>query len=519
MSIERLPKPVFSSILSNSSIYSQTSVLKELVENSIDSLGDVTNAQVIIEIDSQTAGLNYLKVQDNGSGVSKEGRTLMCLNCTTSKLSSVSELDSGIDTFGFRGEGLYYVSQLAEKLQITTKTDEDTLCDNWYVNKQGLPTSVPRKFAGPKGTSIQVEGLFSATPVRRKFLEKHSNSAFQRMKRMILGYALLYRNIRFQLKGLTKSFNGKYQPNGDTIILPSKIASLALFSNVLKLRTKNSMFEFNLEFEESSNHSTVKLHGVFPKMRAQDEAASKKSLKILAVNGRLLNLKLKFGRLMSKGIGSVYEENMLLKPHAWFLDITFPLDKVDVNIEPSKDDIMVPNEQVLIIDIMDHLSKKIKEVCNVDEEMLDSLTIPSNDSFSIKVINPVVSTADKAHSSPAPYTPVPVHTSSLKEFSIPSSSHSLTQSSFPKRIPSIKEMSQRTLGLQRKVTFSLHIGKSRKKHMLDESRWINRKDVPSSSIKVGLIELAKRVTGKNIPIESLVITRLATGIYRISVPS
>lgn len=190
MSIQRLPKQVSSSILSNSSIYSQVSAIKELIENSIDALRSKIKdpsfqAQISIEIDESSAGLERILVKDNGMGIPKNDWPLMCLNCTTSKLTTLQDLEEGIETCGFRGEALHFICRSANKVEITTKCEKDALCETWEVNSSGLPQGNAKKSSGQCGTTIIVMGLFKNTPVRKKFLKKERKKNIAAMNEMI----------------------------------------------------------------------------------------------------------------------------------------------------------------------------------------------------------------------------------------------------------------------------------------------------------------------------------------------
>lgn len=559
MSIKRLKKQVFSSILSNSSIYSQASVLKELVENSIDALIESTNGRICVEIDAKSAGLQYMVVHDNGSGISKDGRSLMCLNCTTSKLRTIDDLNQGITTCGFRGEALYFISQLSKQMQIKTRTAHDDVCEVWNVNKEGLPSAVPEKIAGPIGTTVKLQEIFSSTPVRKQFLQKHFRSQMEKIRRMIIGYSFAYRNIRFQLEVLDVSFNGHLGSVIDNMMIPSKSSSLEIAMNVLKLREKESLFELDesVDIHIPNSDDTFKVHisGVLPRMRAQDEVAASRWLKVLFVNERLLSLKLKFGRTISRGLNDLYEQAMLLKPQAWFLKLDIPPEIVDVNIEPSKDDVMIPAELILLTDVFRCLRRIIRKECTVPEEQPEDLTNfgTSNPSFdaddvglTVQTIAPVDTTSsdgkadslfvpnDCDHTTKRVETHVSIlHESSDDEASsiILSPQEELTQvresltsppTSQPKpiqislkRIPLISEMSQRTLGLVQNVLFTPSRNKDHRNDILfRESGWTSRVGIPTQLLQLGFVEILKK-NGHRVSLSSLKTELNKDGIFKV----
>lgn len=560
MSIKRLPKQVFSSILSNSSINSQASVIKELVENSIDALVGSTNGQINVEIDSRSAGLAHIVVSDNGCGVPKDGRALMCLNCTTSKLRTIDDLNHGITTCGFRGEALYLISQLSQKMQIVTRTTEDDICEVWDVNDAGIPSAVPEKKAGPIGTSVKLQQLFFNTPVRKQFLQKHSRGQMEKIRKMIIGYAFAHRNIRFQFKVLDINFSGNICSIIDQMMIPAKFSPLQMAGNVLKLRKKESLFELNesvnISDPNSEDHYKVHISGVLPRMRAQDEVASNRRLKVLLVNHRLLSLNLKFGRAISHALNEVYDHCMLLKPQAWFLKLDIPPEMVDVNIEPSKDDIMIPAEAILLTDVFKCLTKIVEKECSVTEEQLgssitlDSLNSPLNtDNLGLKIrtitspdkavlpdsntkslfvsdvadhsvkynngeaVVLVKPSGDEATSTNSSSQEIPIEVS--EGLTSPSTSQPLPIHKTLKRMPLLSEMGQHTLGLEKHLLFAPSRNKDYRNNVIwKESGWTSRVGIPTQLLQLGFVEILKK-KGYEVSINSLKTELNKDGIFKV----
>lgn len=371
MGIKRLPKAVSATLVSTSSVQSQVSILKELIENAIDAIGnnDNVNGQIYIEIDRDSAGLDYISVKDNGSGVLKFDRNMMCLNCTTSKLTSMDDLSNGIPTCGFRGEALYFISRLVENMYITTKTKDDVLMETWSVNTSGLPNSDSKTSSGVNGTTIKITGLFKNTPVRYKFLKEKKIKMRKSIENMIVEYAMVYRNIRFQLRYVKAMSNGKIT-NGECKSYPNKISVSNLIYNIVETRKKDWLFENTFDFEVMDIHThetfTIVAEVVLPMMRNQDILTTKCNMKILSVNKRPLNLSLKFGKCISSIVNESYSENGLLTPSIWCISVTIPSNKIDVNIEPEKSDVIVCNEQTMFESFKKTLFEIIKKEHSVE---------------------------------------------------------------------------------------------------------------------------------------------------------
>ncbi|ODV62233.1 mismatch repair protein MLH2, partial [Ascoidea rubescens DSM 1968] len=188
MAIKRIPSQTAVTITSSSAVFSPVAVIKELIDNSI----DASATTITIEYDSNSAGLNYLSVKDNGKGVPKFDRQLMCCNSTTSKISNYNDIHLSINTLGFRGEALFFITQLASNLSITSKTSSDSTAQSWSVDISGLPIQNSFKnTAASNGTSIIVKNLFNKLPVRKKFFQKKTPSLIENLKNLIINYSLI----------------------------------------------------------------------------------------------------------------------------------------------------------------------------------------------------------------------------------------------------------------------------------------------------------------------------------------
>lgn len=143
------------------------SVIKELVENSIDAGAN------LITVEIKKGGSVYMRVSDNGSGMSAEDAKICFLRHATSKIQTSEDLDA-IYTLGFRGEALSSIGAVAEvELYTKRKEDETGIC----VTCRGGEILSSEEAGVPNGTSISVENLFFNTPARRKFLKKDATEA------------------------------------------------------------------------------------------------------------------------------------------------------------------------------------------------------------------------------------------------------------------------------------------------------------------------------------------------------
>ena len=145
------------------------SVIKELVENAIDA------GATKIEVEVMAGGTSFMRVTDNGHGMSKEDAQLAVLRHATSKLYQVSDLSSLV-TLGFRGEALATIASVS-KFSLTTRLVNDEFAT--LVEIQGGTITDTREAGGNIGTTIKVEDLFYNTPARKKFLPPYPFSGHE----------------------------------------------------------------------------------------------------------------------------------------------------------------------------------------------------------------------------------------------------------------------------------------------------------------------------------------------------
>jgi len=179
--IHELPGEVVRKIAAGEVVTGCYSVLKELVENSIDA------GASFIEIEIRSGGKEYIKVRDNGTGMTLEEARLSLKPHTTSKIATIEDLDS-LSTFGFRGEALSTIASVSRML-LSTVGVEDTLGVTLEVTAGEVIGE--KFFNGARGTTVEVFDLLFNTPARRKFLKSVSiegRMVTEMMQRFILSF-------------------------------------------------------------------------------------------------------------------------------------------------------------------------------------------------------------------------------------------------------------------------------------------------------------------------------------------
>jgi len=309
-----------------------SSIVKELVENSIDANSD----EIIIEI--QNGGKSYIRVTDNGDGIAEDDIELAFKRHSTSKLSSIEDLYK-IKSLGFRGEALASICHVA-KVEVMTKT-EDVVAGIHGIFEEG--DLVSKEIIGcPKGTTMIVRDLFYNLPVRRKFLKSdlaEANNISNIVYRMALG---------------NPSISFKFIKDNKTILKTSKNNNLkSHIYSILGKEFSNNLIEVNIE------ENGIKIFGYISNNKLY---RGNRSHQYLYINGRHVN-NLSIANTIEKYYKSIIPLNRF---PCFIIFIEINPVKIDVNIHPTK-------EQVKFSNPAEVLSLLEKEV---ESSLYDSLSIP-----------------------------------------------------------------------------------------------------------------------------------------------
>ena len=188
MPIQQLPDHLINQIAAGEVVERPSSVVKELVENSLDA-----GAQTV-QIDIVAGGQKLIRIRDDGSGINKHEISLALSRHATSKISSLDDLEA-VASLGFRGEALPSIASVA-RLSLCSRTlDQDSA---WLVEANGGQLSDAAPAAHPVGTTVEVHDLFYTTPARRRFL-RTERTEFGHIEKWVRRLALSRPEISFTL--------------------------------------------------------------------------------------------------------------------------------------------------------------------------------------------------------------------------------------------------------------------------------------------------------------------------------
>jgi DNA mismatch repair protein MutL len=188
MPIQHLPSHLVNQIAAGEVVERPASVVKELVENSLDA-----GAQAV-QVDIVAGGQKLIRIRDDGKGIPKDELALALSRHATSKISSLDDLEA-VASLGFRGEALPSIASVA-RLSLTSRSVNGDAA--WQVEADGGEISEPKPAAHPQGTTVEVHDLFYNTPARRRFL-RTERTEFGHIEKWLRRLALSRPEIAFTL--------------------------------------------------------------------------------------------------------------------------------------------------------------------------------------------------------------------------------------------------------------------------------------------------------------------------------
>ncbi len=308
--IRILPEEIASKIAAGEVIQRPESVVKELIENSIDA--GAKNITVILK----EAGKTLVHVIDDGCGMSEDDAVLAFERHATSKIRTYEDLEN-IQTLGFRGEALASIAAVS-KVEMKTRTPEDELAT--LVKIEGGKLIEVSKTSHPPGTSIAVKNLFFNTPARRNFL-KSNYTEFKHAYEAFIRFAIAYPDISFELISDDEPIS-KFEATD--------------FETRIKQIFGDEFFETLIPVSEKTEY--ISIYGFISKPEF--------SKKTKADQFVFLNRRYIINRSINHAVYNAYE-HLLEKGNfpSFILMISINPRHVDVNVHPSKLEVKFDDEQ------------------------------------------------------------------------------------------------------------------------------------------------------------------------------
>ena len=301
------------------------SIVKELVENSIDAGAD----RIIIEVEN--GGKSLIKITDNGCGIPSSEVKKCFLRHATSKIDKIDDLFN-LFTLGFRGEALASICAVS-KLEMTTKFEDEAV--GTKITLVGGNVESKEAVGANTGTSIVIKDLFFNTPARKKFL-KTDHAELMNITDIVNKLAIGYPNVKFRYLNA-----GKLMVN-----TPGDGKLLSAVRSIYSRETAENLIEINYDC------SLFKIDGYIGNNNIY---RFNRNLQHVYINGRFVKSK-----ILYDAIANAYKSIIPINKHAiCFINLHLDPDKVDVNIHPGKIEVKFEKENEIKLEIMEYLRAKL----------------------------------------------------------------------------------------------------------------------------------------------------------------
>ncbi len=331
MRIHALPTLLVNQIAAGEVVERPASVIKELVENSLDA------GATKIEIDIERGGAKQIRVRDNGRGIHKDDLALALSRHATSKVSSLDELER-VESMGFRGEALPSIASVSNLHLTSHEMDADLA---WSITSNGGDErSAIEPAAHPRGTTIDLHDLFFNTPARRKFL-RTEKTEFSHIESVVKRMALSRFDVAFTLKHNRR----------EVLTLPVAEEPVDRERRLAKL--------LGTQFLESAIYIQHEAAG----LRLSGWVArpifsrSQADMQYFYVNGRHIR-----DRLVSHGVRQAFQDLLYHGRHpAYLLYLELDPVMVDVNVHPTKHEVRFRESRLVHDFLFRSLHKSLAE--------------------------------------------------------------------------------------------------------------------------------------------------------------
>jgi DNA mismatch repair protein MutL len=323
MPIKILAQEVISKIAAGEVVERPASVVKELVENSLDA------GATQISVEAQGGGVSLIRVTDNGSGIPASDIELAFHRYATSKIDALTDLEK-IATLGFRGEALPSIAAAAE-VEILTKADGDN-ADTYLYLKNGSVIKHEKR-SRPQGTTVTVHHLFRNFPARLKFL-KSATTENGHIANIVSQYALAFPEVKFNL-ALVGRLTLRTPGNGSLRDVVAEVYGLEIAKQMLELV------------------GTDQIPSITGLVSPPSLARSSRGYLSFFVNRRWVR-----SSLLARAAEDAYHGLLMTGKHPIvILNVFLPPQEIDVNVHPTKTEVKFRNSQTIYAAVQKSIGK------------------------------------------------------------------------------------------------------------------------------------------------------------------
>ncbi len=344
--IKLLDKATIDKIAAGEVIERPLSVVKELLENSIDA------KSTMITVEIKEGGLSFIRVTDNGIGIPKDQVKTAYLRHATSKIKTAEDLQ-GVTSLGFRGEALSTIAAVSQT-EMVTKT-EDSITGVKYTIHGGLEVELT-EVGVPNGTTIIVRNLFYNTPARKKFLKTPMTEGSY-IQDLVLKLALSHPEISFRLitNGQTKI---ETSGNGNPKDAIYQLFGRDITSNLIKVE---------------DSWGEIKITGYIGKPYI---SRGNRGLENYFINNRYIK-----SNIINRAIEEGYKTFVMQHKFPFtVLYIELPPDRIDVNVHPTKMEFKYDNEK----ELFEAVTRVVRDALNHKEIIPKEITKDNKDTEKTK---------------------------------------------------------------------------------------------------------------------------------------
>ena len=368
--LSKLSDDIINTLDSNKTFTHLSTIVKELIENSIDAKASKISIKLI------KGGLELIEVKDDGVGMNKSTLEKLCLRFTSTKIESYNDLSS-LETFGFRGEALSILSYISTLTIISRDKNSEYGYQAVFINGKMDKKNNIKSIVCNVGTVIQVQNIFYNNPIRLSYYSKNKNDELEDIINTTAKLAFHFINISFSLctdnnRNSVFITTGRNNNNNDMDELElrknlaNKLFNQDLSDGFFKfdneenddinaLEKKNSGIAFNLK----TINNTMK-NFKFVCYHTKPSNYIKKSKLIIFINNRLVK-----NNSLKKIFQDTYNKFLIKKGNFFaYLSISCPQELLDVNVKANKSEVFFQNEEQLLENFGNLLESVLREEIN-----------------------------------------------------------------------------------------------------------------------------------------------------------